>query len=79
MQYESLKRPIGIKTSAWLKLGATAGQSAVLLPKPRPKQKISRTTVNANRSRATAEVKSCRPGAFDSLLKALNLSPGCES
>jgi hypothetical protein len=61
------------------KRGATAGKSAVLLPKPHPKQRISRTTVNANRSRATAEVKSCRPGALDSLLRALNLSPGCES
>jgi hypothetical protein len=61
------------------KRGATAGKSAVLPPKPHPKQRISRTTVNANRSRATAEVKSCRPGALDSLLRALNLSPGCES
>jgi hypothetical protein len=61
------------------KRGAAAGKSVVLLPKPRPKQRISRTTVNANRSRATAEVKSCRPGAFDGLLRALNLSPGCES
>jgi hypothetical protein len=44
-----------------------------------PKADNFQNTVNANRSRATAEVKSCRPGAFDSLLKALNLSPGCES
>jgi hypothetical protein len=61
------------------KRSATAGKSAVLLPKPRPKQRISRTTVNAKRSRATAEVKSCRPDAFDRLLSALNLSPECES
>jgi hypothetical protein len=61
------------------KRSATARKSAVLLPRPRPKQRISRTTVNANRSQATAEVKSCRPGAFDSLLRAFSLSPGCES
>ena len=29
------------------KRSATAGKSGVLLPKPRPKQRISRTTVNA--------------------------------
>ena len=61
------------------KHGATAGKSPVPLPKSRPKQTISRATINANRSRASAEVKSCRPGAFDGLLKALNLTPGCNS
>jgi len=61
------------------KHGATAGKSPVPLPKSRPKETISRATINANRSRGSAEVRPCRPGAFDGLLKALNLTPGCNS
>jgi hypothetical protein len=56
-----------------------AKKAAVMLPKPRPKRKDAKRTANMDRSKATIEIKSCRPNAFGSLLKALNLSPGCET
>lgn len=59
--------------------GAGAAKLAVMLPRPRPKHRISRTVAGTDRPKAIVEVKSCRPGAFDGLLKALNLSRGCET
>jgi hypothetical protein len=50
-----------------------------MLPKPRPKHSASKKTANTERSKATIAVKFCRPNAFDNLLKALNLSPACET
>jgi hypothetical protein len=70
---------------------ARAKKVAVMLPKPRPEHTASRKaakitakktgnkTANTERSKVITEVKSCRPNAFDSLLKALNLSPRCET
>jgi hypothetical protein len=55
------------------------GAVVVMLPKPRPKRIASKKAANTERSKVTIEVKSCRPNAFDSLLKALNLSPACET
>ncbi len=55
------------------------GAVVVMLPKPRPKHTASKKTANTERSKVTIEVKSCRPNTFDSLLKALNLSPACET
>jgi hypothetical protein len=55
------------------------GAVAVMLPKPRPKHAASNRTAKAERSKLTTEIKSCRPNPFDRLLKALNLSPGCET
>jgi hypothetical protein len=55
------------------------GAVVVMLPKPRPKHTASKKTANTQRSKLTIEVKSCRPNTFDSLLKALNLSPACET
>jgi hypothetical protein len=52
------------------------GAVVVMLPKPRPKH--TKKTANTQRSKVTIEV-SCRPNTFDSLLKALNLSPACET
>ena len=51
----------------------------VVLPKPRPQHTASKKTKNIERSKMAVEVKSCRPNSFDSLLKALNLSPACET
>jgi hypothetical protein len=48
-------------------------------PKPRPKHPDSRKAAKTDLSKATMEVRSCRPSAFDSLIKALNLSAGCET
>jgi len=48
-------------------------------PKPRPKHPDSRKAAKTDRSKATIEVRSCRPNAFDSLIKAMNLSAGCET
>ena len=59
--------------------GANAKKVAVKLPKPRPKHTDAKRAPNTDRPKATIEIKSCRPNAFDSLLKALNLSPGCET
>jgi hypothetical protein len=42
--------------------------------KPRPKTTDSKTVANTSR-----DVKPCRPNAFDSFLKALNLPSGCEA
>jgi hypothetical protein len=55
------------------------GAVVVMLPKPRPKHIASKKTANTERSKVTIEVRSCRPNSFDSLLKALNLSPACET
>jgi hypothetical protein len=55
------------------------GAVVVMLPKPRPKHTASRKTANTERSKVTTAVKFCRPNAFDDLLKALNLSPACET
>jgi hypothetical protein len=67
------------KTIEPRKRDASAGRSAVMLPRPRPKPRIAKATANTSRSKAIVETKACRPGAFDGLLKALNLSPGCET
>ena len=64
-----------------------------LNPKPQPKPKPKHTTAHktepkptnsskaakADQSKATVEVKPCRPNAFDSLLQALNLSSRCQT
>jgi hypothetical protein len=63
------------------------GAVAVMLPTPRPKHAASKRpkhaasnkTANTEHPKLTADVKSCRPNLFDRLLKALNLSPGCET
>jgi hypothetical protein len=47
--------------------------------KTRPKTTDSKTVANTHRSKAPMDVKPCRPNAFDSFLKALNLSSGCEA
>jgi hypothetical protein len=55
------------------------GAVVVMLPTPRPKHTAFKKTANTERSKVTIEIKSCRPNTFDSLLKALNLSPACET
>jgi hypothetical protein len=55
------------------------GAAVVMLPKPRPKHTAFKKTANTERSKVTSAVKFCRPNSFDSLLKALNLSPTCET
>jgi hypothetical protein len=55
------------------------GAVVVMLPKPRPKHTASKKTANTERSKVTIAPKSCRPNTFDTLLKALNLSPACET
>jgi len=47
--------------------------------KPGPKTADSSTVANAHRSKAPMDAKPCRPNAFDSFLKALKLSSGCEA
>ena len=64
-----------------------------LNPKPQPQPKPKQTTAHktqpkptnsskaakTDQSKATVEVKPCRPNAFDSLLQALNLSSRCQT
>jgi hypothetical protein len=57
----------------------TARRPAIMLPKPRPRHTPPRATASTGRSKPMVEVKSCTPGAFDGLLKALNLSTGCQT
>jgi hypothetical protein len=54
-------------------------RSKITDSKPRPKTTDSKTVANTNRSKAPMDVKPCRPNAFDSFLKALNLPSGCEA
>jgi hypothetical protein len=73
----------------------SAGKPAVVLPKPRPmqlpkdlpkdlpkqrpKHQIAKATAKTTRSKPTVEAKSCQPGAFDGLFKALSLPLGCQT
>ncbi|MGY3604540.1 MULTISPECIES: hypothetical protein [unclassified Bradyrhizobium] len=60
-----------------------AAKPVVVLPKPRPKQlskhEIAKETAKTTRSKPTVEAKSCQPGAFDGLFKALSLPLGCQT
>ena len=47
--------------------------------KPRPKLTNSNKASKTERSKAVAELKPCRPNAFDGLLQALNLSSRCRT
>jgi hypothetical protein len=47
--------------------------------KPRPKLTDSNKAPKAERSKAVAELKPCRPNVFDGLLQALNLSSRCQT
>jgi hypothetical protein len=67
---------------------AKTKQVAFVTPKPRPKipdskarpkTTDSKTVTSADRPKAPMNVRPCRPNAFDSFLKALNLSSGCET
>ena len=59
--------------------GANEKKVVVAKPKPRPKHPGSKKAAKTDRSKATIEIKACRPNGFDGLLKALNISPGCET
>jgi hypothetical protein len=55
------------------------GAVVVVLPGPRPKHTASGKTATIGRSKVAIAAKLCRPNTFDSLLKALSLSPACET
>jgi hypothetical protein len=59
--------------------GTSVRKAAVVLPKPRPKLRDPKKAAKPDRSKAVAELKSCQANAFKDLLKALNLSDGCET
>jgi hypothetical protein len=64
-----------------------AGKPAIVLPKPRPKDipkaspkhQVAKATAKTTRSKPIVEAKSCEPGAFDGLFKALSLPVGCQT
>ncbi|WP_225122435.1 hypothetical protein [Bradyrhizobium sp. BRP22] len=47
--------------------------------KPLPKHQVAKATAKTTRAKPTVEAKSCQPGAFDGLFKALNLPLGCQT
>jgi hypothetical protein len=59
--------------------GAKEKKVVVVKPKPRPKHPELKKPAKTDWAKATIEIKPCRPNAFDGLLKALNLAPGCET
>lgn len=58
---------------------ASPKKVAVAKAKPRPQQTASRNAARSDQPKPTIEVRSCRPGVFDGLLKALSLASGCET
>ncbi|WP_225707718.1 hypothetical protein [Bradyrhizobium cenepequi] len=82
-------------TAEQVKRAVPAEKTAVVLPRPRPKDlaknppknlpkdlakhRIAKATAKTTRSKPTVETKSCQPGAFDGLFKALNLPLGCQT
>jgi hypothetical protein len=69
------------KTANEHKPGANEKKVVVVRPKPRPKHQESKKAAKPDRPKATTEIKikPCRSNAFDGLLRALNLSSGCET
>jgi hypothetical protein len=63
------------------KPGANEKKVVVVRPKPMPKHQEWKKAAKTDRPKATTEIKikPCRSNAFDGLLKALNLSSGCET
>jgi len=51
----------------------------VVLPKSRPKRTEAKKAAKADHSKAVTELKSCQENPLRGLLKALNLSHGCET
>jgi hypothetical protein len=49
------------------------------LPKDLPKHRITKDAAKTTRSKPVVETKSCEPGAFDSLFKALSLPLACQT
>ncbi|MGY3617401.1 hypothetical protein [Bradyrhizobium sp. USDA 10063] len=47
--------------------------------KHQPKHQIAKATAKTTRSKPTVEARSCQPGAFDGLFKALSLPLGCQT
>ena len=54
--------------------GNASGKSAIMLPRPRPRQ-----GAGASSAKPVVEARPCPSGAFDGLLKALNLRTRCQT
>ena len=54
--------------------GNASGKSAIMLPRPRPRQ-----GAGASSAKPVVEARPCPSGAFDGLLKALNLQTRCQT
>ena len=69
------------KTTNEHKPSANEKKLVVVRPKPRPTQQESKKAAKTDRPKVTTEIKikPCRSNAFEGLLKALNLSSGCET
>ncbi|WP_409187674.1 hypothetical protein [Bradyrhizobium sp. RDM4] len=59
--------------------GYASGNSAIMLPRPRPRQGTSKASAGASPAKPVAEARPCPSGAFDGLLKALNLQTRCQT
>jgi hypothetical protein len=57
-----------------------AGKSAAVSPGRRIKDQQPKKSRNVDRGKATVDLRACRrPEGFAGLLRALNLSPGCDT
>jgi hypothetical protein len=56
-----------------------AKDSPMPVPKDLPKHHIAKEAAKTTRSKPAVEAKSCQPGAFDGLFKALSLPLGCQT
>ncbi|TYL80762.1 hypothetical protein FXB38_23930 [Bradyrhizobium cytisi] len=59
--------------------GNASGNSAIMLPRPRPRHGTSKANAGASGPKPVAEAKPCRSGAFESLFKVLNLQTRCQT
>lgn len=88
----SSKQPAKLISRHWQ--DPNAAKVAVVRPKPRPKNADKNIEKNTDKSteksadkkaakpdrpRIAVDAKPCRPNAFGSLLRALNIAPGCET
>jgi hypothetical protein len=57
-----------------------ARKSAAVFPRRRIKDQEPKTSKNVDRAKPTVDLRACRrPEGFAGLLRALNLSPGCDT
>jgi hypothetical protein len=74
-------RDVKTKNVKTRQVASVAPKPSSRIPDSRPRlaTTASKSVANTTRSKAPMDAKPCRPNAFDSFLKALNLPSGCEA